>query len=64
MTTESCLDPKVDNQNIRLKFKCPSLNKIKTNVQQSNVTASNNSNVEAVTVFDNLYDEKYTAVIH
>lgn len=42
---------------------CPSLNKIKRKVPQSNVTGPNISNVVTGSVFFNLYKEKNTAVI-
>ena len=41
----------------------PSLNLIQRNVPQSNVTWPNKSNVVTVTVFGNVYEEKYTADI-
>ena len=41
----------------------PSLNLIKRNVPQSNVTGPNNNNVVTVTVIGNLYKERNTADI-
>ena len=55
--------PDDQSDGVHSNFTYPSLNELKRNVRQSNVTGPNNSNVVTGSVFGNLYEEKITVMV-